>query len=106
MQARLLPARIDLAKAGLAYQTRSSDMNVFLKDIAETPDEAFKLQNNALINAVNFETRDRLSQVIVGEISLDDAIKDIQAKMDDLQSAQLATQTATMAATMSATAAK
>lgn len=99
-----LPARLDLAKAGLKYPSRSDDLNVFLKNIAEMPNEAFALQNNALINQVNFETRDRLSQVIVGEITLDTAIKDIQQKMDTLQAQGPAMPTA--AATMAATSTK
>jgi alpha-1,4-digalacturonate transport system substrate-binding protein len=81
----LLPARLDLAKEGLEYPARSADLKVFLGAVGKTTDEAFNLQNNPLIGAVNVESRDRLRQVIVGEISLDDAIKKIQAKMDELQ---------------------
>lgn len=81
----LLPARSDLAKEGLDYATRPADLKVFLGAVGKTTDEAFNLQNHPLIGAVNVETRDRLSQVIVGEISLDEAIKKIQAKMDELQ---------------------
>jgi len=96
IDSRLLPARLDLVKTGLTYKTHNDDMNVYLKNVAQIPEEAFRLQNNPLINQVNFETRDRLSQVIAGEISLDEAIKDIQNKMDDLQ---VATPVATAAAT-------
>ncbi len=85
VDSRLLPARLDLAKDGLTYPTRATDLSTFLKAVTLTSDEAFRLQNHPLIQAVNVETRDRLSQVIVGEITLDDAIKKIQAKMDDLQ---------------------
>lgn len=81
----LLPARLDLSKEGLTYPNRPADLGVFLSAVGKTSDEAFALQNSPLIGAVNVESRDRLRQVIVGEISLDDAIKKIQAKMDELQ---------------------
>jgi alpha-1,4-digalacturonate transport system substrate-binding protein len=106
VNAPALPARLDLAKQGLKYPSRSDDLNVFLKNIAVMPNEAFALQNNALINQVNFESRDRLSQVIVGEIDLNTAIKDIQQKMDTLQAQGPSTPAATKAATAAATAAK
>jgi len=84
----LLPARLDLSKEGLTYKTRPADQQTFLSAVAKTSDEAFKLQNHPLIGAVNVESRDRLRQVITGELSLDDAIKKIQAKMDELQAAK------------------
>jgi alpha-1,4-digalacturonate transport system substrate-binding protein len=84
----LLPARSDLSKEGLEYPARSADLGTFLSAVNKTTDEAFNLQNHPLIGAVNVESRDRLRQVIVGEISLDDAIKKIQAKMDELQAAK------------------
>jgi alpha-1,4-digalacturonate transport system substrate-binding protein len=81
----LLPARLDLSKEGLEYAVRPADLKMFLSAVGKTSPDAFALQNHPLIGAVNVETRDRLSQVIVGEITLDEAIKKIQAKMDDLQ---------------------
>jgi alpha-1,4-digalacturonate transport system substrate-binding protein len=88
VKAQLLPARLDLGKEGLDYPVRPDDLKVFLAAIGKTTDEAFNLQNNPLIGAVNVESRDRLRQVITGEITLDDAILKIQAKMDDLQKAK------------------
>jgi ABC-type glycerol-3-phosphate transport system substrate-binding protein len=62
-------------------------MNVFLKEVGKLTPESYYLQFNALGQTLNPEMRDRLSQAITGELTLDEAIKRIQQKMDDAAAA-------------------
>jgi alpha-1,4-digalacturonate transport system substrate-binding protein len=62
-------------------------MNTFLKEVGKLMPESYYLQFNALGQTLNPEMRDRLSQVITGELTLDEAIKRIQQKMDEAAAA-------------------
>jgi len=83
-----LPGSLSLAKKGITYPSSSKVLNVFLKEIPKLMPEAYNLQYHALGFTLNTEIRDRLSQVITGELTLDQAIKKIQQKMDDAVAAQ------------------
>lgn len=83
-----LPGHLGLAKKGITYPASSKVLNVFLKEIPKLLPEAYNLQYHALTGTFNPEMRDRLSQAINGEITLDEAIKKIQQKMDDAVAAQ------------------
>jgi len=78
-----LPGSLGLSKKGITYPSANKPMNVFLKEVAKLTPESYYLQFNPLGQTLNPEMRDRLSQVITGELTLDDAIKKIQQKMDD-----------------------
>ena len=82
-----LPGHLGLAKKGITYPASSKVLNVFLKEIAKLMPEAYNLQYHPLTGTFNPEMRDRLSQVINGELTLDEAIKKIQQKMDDAAAA-------------------
>jgi alpha-1,4-digalacturonate transport system substrate-binding protein len=82
-----LPGSLSLSKKGIEYPSANKPMNVFLKEVGKLTPEAYYLQFNALGQTLNPEMRDRLSQVITGELSLDEAIKRIQQKMDDAAAA-------------------
>ena len=82
-KALFLPGSLSLAKKGITYPTSSKVLNVFLKEIPKLFPEAYNLQYQVLTATFNPEMRDRLSQVINGELTLDEAIKKIQATMDD-----------------------
>jgi alpha-1,4-digalacturonate transport system substrate-binding protein len=82
-----LPGHLGLAKKGITYPTSSKVLNVFLKEIPKLSPEAYNLQFQVLTGTFNPEMRDRLSQVINGELTLDEAIKKMQTKMDEAAAA-------------------
>ncbi|MBM3134227.1 MAG: extracellular solute-binding protein [Chloroflexi bacterium] len=82
-----LPGALSLSKKGIQYPSSNKQMNTFLKEVGKLAPEAYYLQFNALGQTLNPEMRDRLSQVITGELTLDEAIKRIQQKMDDAAAA-------------------
>ncbi len=82
-----IPGSLSLSKKGITYPSANKQMNIFLKEVAKLTPESYYLQFNALGQTLNPEMRDRLSQVITGELTLDDAIKKIQQKMDDTAAA-------------------
>lgn len=81
-----IPGHLDLAKEGVKYETDSKPaqaaLGVFLKEVPKLKDEGYALNayrfNSALFNAI----RDRLTQVMTGELSLDDGIKRAQEDVD------------------------
>jgi len=81
-----LPAHLALIESGVDYQTDDeallATLNVALGEVAKLSEQAYQLQYSPLIDAFNINTRDRLSQVIVGEITLDEAIALIQEEVD------------------------
>ncbi len=82
-KALFLPGSLSLSKKGITYPAQNKAMNVFLKEVGKLTPESYYLQFNALGQTLNPEMRDRLTQVLTGELTLDDAIKRIQQKMDD-----------------------
>jgi alpha-1,4-digalacturonate transport system substrate-binding protein len=82
-----LPGSLSLSKKGITYPSANKPMNVFLKEVGKLTPEAYYLQFNPLGQTLNPEMRDRLSQAITGELTLDEAIKKIQQKMDDAAAA-------------------
>jgi alpha-1,4-digalacturonate transport system substrate-binding protein len=75
-----------LAEAGVDYQTdveaAKASLNTFLAQLPAISEQAYQLnfhpQNSAIFNAI----RDRLGQVLTGELSLDDAIVRMQEDVD------------------------
>lgn len=82
-----LPGSLSLSKKGITYPSQNKAMNVFLKEVGKLTPESYYLQFNPLGQTLNPEMRDRLAQVLTGELTLDDAIKKIQQKMDDTAAA-------------------
>lgn len=82
-----LPGSLSLSKKGVTYASANKQMNVFLKEVGKLTPESYYLQFNALGQTLNPEMRDRLSQAITGELTLDEAIKRIQQKMDEAAAA-------------------
>ena len=78
-----IPGHLGLAQKGVEYPTSKKQLNMFLSQIPKLMPEAYALQYHPLTFVLNTEIRDRLSQVIVGEITLDEAIQRIQQKMDE-----------------------
>jgi len=110
-QTLFIPGHLDLAAEGIKYNTSKAAqaaLGVFLKEVPKLAPESYKLNayhyNGVLFNAI----RDRLTQVLTGELSLDDAIKRAQQDVDQAvaNGGKAPAPAATAAATMAATAAK
>ena len=77
----------DLRLSDLAYQTESeaalASLNVFVAEVPKFAADAYALnfhpQNTVIFNAI----RDRLTQFMTGELTLDEAIERIQTEADD-----------------------
>ena len=81
-----IPGHLGLASEGVQYQTDSASakqaLNMFLSQLPNISPQAYQLnfhpQNSAIFNAI----RDRLGQVLTGELTLDDAIVRMQSDAD------------------------
>lgn len=82
-----IPGHLGLASKGVEYQTdvqQSKDaLNVFVSQVEKLDPLAYTMQaypyNTIVFNAI----RDRLSQVFVGELTLDEAIVRMQQEIDE-----------------------
>lgn len=82
-----IPGHLGLAEQGVAYETdlelAKAALNAFLAEVPKLNEQGYLLnahpQNTVIFNAI----RDRLTQVIVGELSLDEAIVRMQAEVDE-----------------------
>lgn len=85
-QTLFIPGHLGLAKSGVKYVTDSTAaqnaLGVFVGQVPNIQKQAYLLNafkyNTVLFNAI----RDRLTQVITGELTLDDAITKMQADVD------------------------
>lgn len=83
VESLFLPGSMELASEELPYAHSAQAMGVFLDELTNIGTEAFLLQYHPQGFVLNTEIRDRLSQVIAGEITLDEAIQALQQKMDE-----------------------
>lgn len=77
-----IPGHLGLAAEGIEYPSSGDALSVFVAQIPQLSDEAYALQYHPFGFVLNTSIRDRLSQVIVGEITLDEAIELIQSDVD------------------------
>ncbi|GAB4419603.1 MAG: ABC transporter substrate-binding protein [Anaerolineae bacterium] len=81
-----IPGHIGLAEKGVEYVTDDPNveqaLSVFLAEVPKLSEEAYALQYSPIGFPLNVNIRDRLSQVIVGELTLDEAIALIQEAVD------------------------
>ena len=82
-----IPGHLGLIESGVEYETSGEALAVALAEIPKITDQAYKLQYSPLTFVLNTAIRERLSQVIVGELTLDEAIAEIQAEVDEAYSA-------------------
>jgi alpha-1,4-digalacturonate transport system substrate-binding protein len=73
---------LGLVEKGLEYTANSDLLNVFVAEIANLDDDAFRLQYSPYAFTYNLPISNRLSQVLVGELTLDEAIVAIQEDVD------------------------
>ncbi len=82
-----IPGHIGIANAGVEYVTDDQNvlqaLNTFLAEVPKLSPEAYALQYSPIGFSLNTNIRDRLSQVIVGELTLDEAIEKIQEAADE-----------------------
>jgi alpha-1,4-digalacturonate transport system substrate-binding protein len=83
-KAMFLPTRKDLVQRGVKYPARNEDMNVFVKGVGQLPASAYVDNYNQRFGQVANEVRDRVTQAIVGELTVEKALEMAQAKAKDL----------------------
>ncbi|MFP4322819.1 MAG: ABC transporter substrate-binding protein [Anaerolineales bacterium] len=81
-----IPGHIGIAESGVDYDTDNEAvldaLNTFLAEVPKLDDEAYGLQYSPIGFTLNTNIRDRLSQVLVDELTLDEAIERIQEEVD------------------------
>jgi alpha-1,4-digalacturonate transport system substrate-binding protein len=77
-----VPGHLGLVAEGIEWPANAEALNVALSEIPKITPEAYGLQYSPFSFPLNTAIRDRLSQVIVGEITLDEAIELIQSDID------------------------
>jgi alpha-1,4-digalacturonate transport system substrate-binding protein len=83
-QAMFLPTRKDLISKGVQYPARNEDMNVFVKGVGQLPRSAYVDNYNLHFGPVANEVRDRVTQAITGELTVDKALELAQTKAKEL----------------------
>jgi alpha-1,4-digalacturonate transport system substrate-binding protein len=83
-KAMFLPTRKDLVRQGINFPARKDDMNLFVKGVGTLPQSAYVDNYNLRFGPIANEVRDRVTQAIVGELSVDKALEMAQAKAKDL----------------------
>lgn len=79
-----LPTRVDLTESGVTYPERQADMDVFLTDLARTPEIGYAANGDAAFAGAGTELVDQLSEVVAGKKELAAAITDLNASIDSL----------------------
>jgi alpha-1,4-digalacturonate transport system substrate-binding protein len=82
-QTLFIPGHIGLAQTGVDYISNADELNVFLGEIPKLMPEAYALQYHPYTFVLNTAIRDRVTQVIVDELTLDEAIQKIQETVDE-----------------------
>jgi len=81
-----LPANAAVAAKGVTYNVGPASklaLNTYVGEVGKLTPSAYQIQGYKLNRALFLNTVTRLSQAIVGEISLDDAMKRISADIDE-----------------------
>lgn len=83
VKSSFLPGHLGLATKGLDFETNGEILNQLSAEIPKINEQAYRLQYSQYAFTYNRPIDARLSQAIVGEITLEDAIKAIQQDVDD-----------------------
>ncbi|MFP4011537.1 MAG: ABC transporter substrate-binding protein [Spirochaetaceae bacterium] len=83
-EAMFLPAREDLLDEGVDYPVRSDDMNTFLEGLGRLPSSAYTDNYHQSFGPVANVVRDRITQAITEEISVDEAMRSMQREAEDV----------------------
>ncbi|MCU0497872.1 MAG: extracellular solute-binding protein [Anaerolineae bacterium] len=94
-----IPGHLGLIEEGIEYPNQNDNLNTLLAEIPLISDQAYALQYSPYTFVLNPAITSRMSQVIAGELTLDDALIAIQEEMDtkiaEAQAAAMATPTPT-----------
>ncbi len=82
--AMFLPTRKDLIAKGITYPERNDDMNAFIKALGNLPQSSYVDNYTLVFGQVANEVRDRVTQAITGEITVDKALELAEAKAKEL----------------------
>jgi alpha-1,4-digalacturonate transport system substrate-binding protein len=74
-----LPTRNDLIESGIEYPDRSDDMNVFLADVAATPEDTYLSLASPAFSAGATAVVDEIALVVAGEEDVATAVENIIA---------------------------
>jgi alpha-1,4-digalacturonate transport system substrate-binding protein len=82
-----IPAHLGLSESGIDFETDSElareALNTFVSQVGALDQTAYDLQAYPFNRVIFDATRDRLTQAIIGELTLDDAIVRIQQDIDE-----------------------
>lgn len=82
-----IPGHLGLAERGIDFQTglelAADALTVFSSEVPKLDDTAFALQGYSYNRVVLDATMNRLTQAMVGELTLDEAIARMQADIDE-----------------------
>lgn len=80
--ALFIPGHLGLAAGGVDYATNKDQLSVLLAEIPKISDQAYKLQYSAFTFVLNPAITDNLSEYLVGQKTLDEALTTIQETID------------------------
>lgn len=82
-----IPGHLGLTEAGVDYETDSeaaaNALNMFLAEIPKLQPQSYQLNFHPQNFVVFNETRDRLTEVMVGELTMDEALARVQQAIDE-----------------------
>lgn len=73
-----LPTRADLTEQGVTYPERQEDMDVFLQDLARTPEVGYAAAADPAFTGAATELVNEISEVVAGTKDLPAAVADLQ----------------------------
>ncbi|HRE48435.1 MAG TPA: sugar ABC transporter substrate-binding protein [Aggregatilineales bacterium] len=83
-----LPGHLGLIAKGVDYPTQKDNLNVFASSIPKLSEQGYLFQQSSLTGPMNEELRIRIGQALVGEITMDEAVKAVQKVADDACAAE------------------
>lgn len=78
-----LPTRRDLVKTGITYPERSEDMNVFLSDVAKTPEDTYVTLASPAFGVAANTLRAEIAKVVAGQEDVATAIQNVKKATAD-----------------------
>ena len=82
--ANWLPTRVDLTEAGIDYDLRPADMNVFLGDVTVTPTVTFASTSSPAFNGAGMALVDVISEVVGGQMTVAEAVASLNIQIDEI----------------------
>lgn len=83
-QAFWLPTRTSLAEGGIAYGERGKDMEVFLSDLAETPEDTYDTYSNPNFDTAADELVAEMDKTVAGQQGVATTVSNVRQELEDL----------------------